>query len=218
MAKDIELENSEKAVYDGGNKREKEERLMDLAQRLEEISPEDSSAPRLMAEFLAAFAEAFYVTLSSDVDALYKEMEEKKFLLRLESVKRITECLIKKAPLELGGGKKRYANAVTVEGLRIAFAEGDAPGPIRLLVGFDSAIGFDARGLKVEDIEMEEDDPRDARFRIAYCRHVSGNLPPERIKYFIVRIPEYMFPPELLTDEERRGGGKFMFRGARFNQ
>jgi hypothetical protein len=144
-------------------------------------------------------------------------MQKNKFLVRLESLSRILAAIEKGAPIPVGNENDHYANAVIPEneGLRIAFAEGDAPGPIRLLVGFDfrAAIGFDPKGLEVHEIDLDELDPRDQVKRAAFCRHVRGNLNPEQIKYLILRIPKNLFPKNMITEEDKKYG-QFVFRGA----
>jgi hypothetical protein len=112
-----------------------------------------------------------------------------------------------------------YANAVVPvsEGIKIAFGEGEAPGPVRVMVGFGKTlIGFKTDHLSVSEIDFSESEIRDARERKYLCRHVSGDLKREDIRYLILRIPYAIMDPVRLTDEERKRTRPFVFRGVRF--
>lgn len=163
------------------------------------------------------------INLSPNIADLYEEMEKQDILLRAENLIKIIESLEKHTPLAFGTSEDHYANAVvpSQEGLSIALAEGEAPGPIKILIGFNikSLIGFDPTDFQIHSIESNDPniDPRDQEKRLKNCRHVSGNLPPEQIKYLVLRAPRATFPDNHLTNEEKNASSSFIFRGAKIN-
>ena len=187
-----------------------------IAHQMEEAA-DPERVRTFIQEFLQVLESEMHLEVSSEVDALYHEMQKEGQLVRLETISKIFDSLADNQPINLGPHEKKYANAVIPEkeGLRIAFAEGEAPGPIRFAMGFDikSIMGFDPEGLQVSEIQLDDNDPRDQVARFAYTRHVSGNLPPENIKTFVMRIPRKLFPPEKLTEIERGKLPPFIFRG-----
>lgn len=161
---------------------------------------------------------------TGNVTRIYNTMREEGLMLRGESISKIFETIINHKPLRVGDKDDHYANAVIPEpeGIKIAFAEARAPGPIRLIVAFDirSLIGFEPDNLEVSAIEVSriktsETDPRDTALRSNLCRHVSGNLLPRQIKYLILRVPRSVFPEEYLGPDESEET-KFVFRGGKF--
>lgn len=196
-------------------------RLLELAESIENADNEDEKRESIN-KFLDVFSETFHVKFSSDVTSLYRAMEDEGLLVRLEALSLVMGDLLEHKPIHLGRkGEGKYANVVIPknEGIKIAFSEGLAPGPVRLIVGFDvrSAIGFDPQGLEVSDIDVSEFDPRDVNLRAAVCRHVEGDLPPENIKYLILRLPSHLVDEHHLLDKEIENAPEFIFRGARFS-
>jgi hypothetical protein len=173
---------------------------------------------KALAELMHYLAEELEIELQPDVSKLYEEMQNERLLARLENLRRIVEAIEKKTPFKIGDENDHYANAVLPEneGLKIAFAEGNAPGPVRLLIGFDtrSLISFNPQGLEVHEIDIKESDPRDPVKRLLLCRHVVGTLYPHQIKHLILRIPRSIFPENMLAEEDSRYKN-FIFRGAR---
>lgn len=199
------------------SEKEPRPRIIEVAERME-----NAESAEEMRELVSSFFEELMgldIELTPDVTALYQEMEERHDLVRLEQIKKVMEAVLERKPIAIGGGEDHYANAVVPdnEGLKIALSEGEAPGPVRLLVGFDikSAIAFNPAGLEVSDIEQSEMDIRNQNIRAALCRHVSGELKPEAIEYLIMRVPRHLFPDKLLTAEESKSKTGFVFRGSR---
>jgi hypothetical protein len=162
--------------------------------------------------------------LTGDVAKIYDSMKKEGLMLRCESMSKIFESIIDHRPIHVGDRKDHYANAVIpeLEGVKIAFAEARAPGPIKLLIAFDirSLIGFEPGNLQVEPIEVGkakagDTDIRDTAFRENFCRHVSGDLLPQQIKYLILRMPKSVFPEEYLGENETEET-RFVFRGGKF--
>lgn len=193
--------------------------IFDTVKRMEQAEDVEEMK-KLVPEFLGQLREDLGIELTDDVTSLYKEMQDKHFLVRLENLGKVLRSLRDKLPFEVGGASDHYANAVIPEsdGLRIAFSEGDAVGPARILIGFDvkSAVSFDPKDLEISSIDADKLDPfRDQAKRAALCRHISGKLKPEDIKHLIIRIPRKMFPEKEFTEEEIGKEDPFIFRGAR---
>ncbi len=184
------------------NVREKTERLKELVEDL-----------------LNHISDDLELNLSPEVSNIYNEMSQRNLLARVESVKNVVECLSVKKPIKVGDKDHHYANCVTSDkdGLRIAMAEAEAIGPVRLLMGLDlkALIGFSNDHIEVVDIEDNEFDLRDTTLRKAYCRHIVGEIYAEDIKYLVLRIPKHLFPESKLLDYEKISSGKFIFRGAK---
>jgi hypothetical protein len=173
----------------------------------------------LVKEMLQHIQDDLHFELTEDVTALYNEMSKEDLLARVESVKKVISCMVKNEPITVGVGGDHYANSVTSdsEGLRIAMAEAEALGPIRLLVGLDikALIGFQSDHLVVSEIEDNNFDLRDTSLRKAYCRHIEGEIRRGDIRYMVLRVPGHLFPEEKLTSEEKVAKLPFVFRGIR---
>lgn len=170
-------------------------------------------------ELLDHIHDGLELNLSSEVTSIYDEMSKRDLLARVESVKSVIECLSTNKPIQVGDRDHHYANCVTTdkEGLRIAMAEAEAIGPVRLLVGLDlkALIGFSNDHIEVSDIDDNEFDLRDTSMRKVHCRHIVGEIHPEDIKYVVLRIPKHLMPESKLQEDEKVSQGKFIFRGAR---
>ena len=205
-------------VFERFKEKEQESLNLEAIERLECAEDENEIREALPKFFLFLEREVGAET-TTDIDHLYQEMEKQHELVRLENIRRVVEALSSHRSLKIGSGEDHYANAVTAEneGIRIALAEGEAPGPLRLLIGFDvkTAIGFDPEGLKVYDIDQDEFDLRNILARSALCRHVEGELPPEQIHHIVTRVPRHLMPEELLTAREKDSETPYIFRGAR---
>ncbi|MDQ3089610.1 MAG: hypothetical protein M3Q24_00450 [bacterium] len=173
----------------------------------------------LVEDLLDHISDDLELDLSSEVSDIYNEMSQRNLLARVESVKNVVECLSVKKPIKVGDKDHHYANCVTSdkEGLRIAMAEAEAIGPVRLLMGLDlkALIGFSNDHIEVAGIEDNEFDLRDTTLRKVHCRHIVGQIYAEDIKYLVLRIPKHFFPESKLLDDEKMSLGKFIFRGAR---
>lgn len=194
---------------------EKQSSLLALAKELETVKDREAFS-RLVGPFLEELESTLDVKLDQDVLSAYRTMEDKKMLLRVENVSRILETITKHTPMPVGSEEDHYANSVvpTQEGIKIAFSEGKAPGPVRLLFGFDlkTAISYEPESVHVYPIDDMEDDLRDAGLRKQVCRHVAGEIKPEYIRHIVLRVPRVFFPKEKMTDEERSTSGMYIFR------
>lgn len=163
-----------------------------------------------------------HLELTSDVTSLYNEMINENLLARVENIESVVECIDQDKPIKVGSEDKHYANSVaaSLDGLRIALAEADAPGPVRMLIGIEAKamIGFTSDHLKVSEIDDNEFDLRDTNMRKAFCRHVSGEIRHEDIKYVVLRIPRKLFPKDKLLPTEVDNIGPFIFRGTRISK
>jgi hypothetical protein len=208
----------EKYLANFENGSETEETLISLAEKIESL--EDIEELRqAVGRFLEILENDTHTELSQEITKVYGEMSKENLLARVEGLRNIARCLINGEPIEVGAGDSHYANSVTAdpEGLRIAMAEAEAPGPVRLLVGLDmkAMIGFSNDHVSVDEIDDNEFDLRDTTLRKAYCRHIHGQIMPEDIRYVVLRIPRRVFPEELMLEEEKNSGSKFIFRGGR---
>lgn len=203
--------------------------LLDIVDRIEKLALSKEYTPKeivdwsreLVAELLEHIQNDFHLTLTEDVSSLYGEMSKENLLARVESVRRVVECLATSKPILVGAGGDHYANSVTsdVEGLRIAMAEAEAVGPVRLLVGLDlkALVGFTNDHVEVSEIDDSEFDLRDTTLRKAYCRHLEGEIHKEDIRYMVMRIPRNVFPSQFLNDIEKKHQTGFIFRGVKIH-
>lgn len=204
--------------------------IMNIVSRIEELalSNEYSQSEiiewsrELVADLLEHIERDFELQLTQDVTSIYKNMNRENLLARVESVKKVIECLANETPIEVGKGGEKYANSVTsdLEGLRIAMAEAEALGPVRLLVGLDlkALVGFTNDHVEVTEISEQEFDLRDTTLRQAYCRHLEGEIRKEDIRHMVMRIPRKVFPVQFLNDIEKKQNTPFIFRGVTVGQ
>lgn len=194
---------------------ESEDTLISMAKELETVRDRETFK-QLVGPFLNELERSLQVKLDSDVIAAYRQMEEHHMLLRVENASRILETLTKHTPLPVGNEDDHYANSVVPnqEGIKIAFSEGRAPGPVRLLFGFDlrTAISYSPESLHVYPIDDIEGDLRDASMRKQVCRHVAGEIQPEYIRHMVLRVPRAFFPEEKMSADERSNSGMYIFR------
>ena len=154
-----------------------------------------------------------------DADQIYKEMKEQDCLARVEQLSRVLEAIELKKPIQISDeDESHYANAVlpVPQGIKIAFSEGQAPGPLRAMVAFGKTIiGFKTDHLSVEEIDFSEGQFITASERKYLCRHVTGQLETEDIKYLVMRIPFSLMQEKHLTEEEQSKKSPFIFRSMR---
>lgn len=155
-----------------------------------------------------------------EVNAIYRRFIEGGCLVRVEKFTRIMEALELNHGFKVGErmGDSHYANAVIPdpEGIRLAFAEGQMSGSLRVAMGLGkSLVGFQtaADHITVSAVDFAEEDPRDTGKRGHLCRHVEGEIMGEDIRGVVMRIPRAVVSESLLTDEESEGNGQFVFRG-----
>lgn len=189
---------------------------LELAKFLEQTDDSEEIKSRL-GDLLTSIERDVGRSFTADVAAIYREMYEEQCLARIERLSRVLETVEQGHSLVISDAHEpHYANAVlpTTKGLHIAFSEGQAPGPVRAVIGFGKTlIGFKTDRLKVEEVDFTESDIRDAAERKFLCRHVSGVLKKEDIRHLVMRIPANLLSKEMLTEEEKRGQRRFMFRG-----
>lgn len=210
-----------------GDDAQKFEELLAIVQKMELLGESDEltreeimrESKVLVTELLSHLDSDLHLNLSENIGSLYAEMQRENLIARVEQVASVLKCLATNEPISVGSQDTHYANSVTAdpEGLRIAMSEADALGPVRLLVGLDlkALIGFTTDHLSVSEIDDSELDLRDTNLRKNFCRHVSGEIHRDDIRYVVMRIPKAYFPQDSLTPEEEKMSGQFVFRGAR---
>ncbi|HZS43185.1 MAG TPA: hypothetical protein VFA52_03130 [Candidatus Paceibacterota bacterium] len=192
---------------------------LDLARRLESSEDEEYIRENLPI-FLEKLEETLDIKLTDDMNSLYSIMEQENCLARIESISRVVTALETGQSFEVGmdKGDSHYANAVVPEpeGIQLAFSEGQAPGPVRLMVGFGKTlVGFKTDHLEVLSVDFTEDttDLRDAMKRQYLCRHVDGRLEKNDIRAVVMRIPRHFVKEDLITEKENKSKSQFIFRG-----
>lgn len=158
-----------------------------------------------------------------EVDSVYEDVKRENCLLRVEQLSRILETVELNKELPIGhNAETHYANAVIPEdaGIKLAFAEGQAPGPIRAIMSFGkSLIGFKTDHLQVSEVDYVPDAAgvRDEQERKYVCRHVEGTLTKEDIRFLIMRIPKHLLDERHISPEELKAKDfPFAFRAIKF--
>lgn len=192
---------------------------LELAQELESTDDEEIIREKL-GKMLESIEHDLGIKFTSNVSSIYKGMQNEDCLVRVESLSRVLETVELESPLKISDEhESHYANAVipNPEGIKIALSEGQAPGPVRIMVGFGKTIiGFKADNILVEEVEFSESDIRDAKERKYLCRHVSGELIKKDIRYLVMRIPFSLLQDQFLTEDEKNKKPHFVFRGMEF--
>jgi hypothetical protein len=197
------------------------EKVVRLSRALEESKDPEFIKQRLP-ELFAILENELRISLlkGREVDAAYKLFQEDGCLVRVENFTRIMEAIGLDHGFQVGesADDSHYANAVIPEpeGIRLAFAEGQASGPLRLAIGIGkSLVGFRTNSdhITVSPVDFSEDDQRDTAKRAYLCRHVEGEIVKEDIRGVVMRIPRVVIDDSLLTDEELGSEGQFVFRG-----
>lgn len=187
-----------------------------LAREIELIEDEEILKKKLP-ELLDSMEEDLGLEFTNDVKRLYLEMEKEKCLIRVENLSEVLGVIEEDKTLHISDiNETHYANAVipVPEGIKIAFSEGQAPGPIRLAIAFGKTIiGFKTDHITVDEIDFNKDDVRGSGERKFLCRHVVGDLKRDDICYLIMRIPRPLFTEEYLDEDEKDGKSQFIFRG-----
>jgi len=194
-----------------------DQHVFELAEKIE-MSEDPEFIREHVEEFFENLKEKFDIELESDISSLYEGMRNENCLARIDALSRIVKVLETNEPASMGNEEieTHYANAVIPEseGIKLAFAEGQAPGPVRMLIGFGKTlVGFKTDHLEVSEIDFSETDPRNTAERKYLCRHVSGELTKDDIRYVVMRMPRNVVPEAVLSDEEKTDGSMFVFRG-----
>lgn len=188
--------------------------------RLLEHTDDPQEIQKRLGELLESIEADTKHSFTPDVVSIYKDMNEQRCLARIERLSRVLESVELRKPLAISDeDEPHYANAVVpvTEGLRIAFSEGQAPGPVRVVMGFGKTlVGFKTDRIKIEEIDFSDSHVLNAQERHFLCRHVSGILESDDIHHMVMRMPHAFVPEHLLTEEERKRRGDFVFRGMRF--
>lgn len=194
------------------------ERLNELLNLCHSLEQEKDSKKfqELLPLFLNHLENLAHTPLSSNIEKTYRKMQSEGLLVRVENLSRVISSIKDHSSYIVGDSEDHYANAVIPEneGIRLAFAEAQAPGPVRLLMGYDvrSAVAFKPDSVNVYEIETPEGDTRDVGFRKQVCRHVHGSIEPDYIKHIVLRIPRKIFPEGRLTDQEKTMTSMYIFR------
>ena len=193
-------------------------RALELAVKLEGL--EDIS-PTQVSELLEAMQHEIGVAITNNTNLFYRTMREKDCLVRVETLSRVLSVIeLGQKALISEETDNHYANAVIPEndGIKIAFSEGWAPGPVRTAVAFGKTIvGFITENIDVKEIDFDPDDPRGAEERKYLCRHVDGYLTKNDIVSVVMRIPRRLIEDKFLFPDEVGGTNQFIFRGFVFN-
>ena len=198
-----------------------EEKVVRLSRALEE-SREPEFIKQKLPELFDVLENGLGLSLlkGREVNTIYKLFLENGCLVRVENFTRILEAIELNHGFRVGesADDSHYANAVIPdpEGVKLAFAEGQMSGPLRVAMGLGkSLVGFrvDSGHITVSAVDFSEDDPRDIAKRGYLCRHVEGEIMKDDIRGVVMRIPRAVVSESLLTNEELEGKGQFVFRG-----
>jgi hypothetical protein len=198
-----------------------EERAVRLTRELEE-SKDPEFVRHALPELFALLEKELRISLlkGEEIQAIYKQFQTEECLIRVENFTRIMEALELNHGFKVGESvdDTHYANAVIPdpEGIRLAFSEGQASGPLRLAIGLGkSLVGFraDSEHIKVSKVDFSEDDARDVGKRAYLCRHIEGQIEKDDIRGVVMRIPRNIMHESLLTGDEVEGESQFLFRG-----
>ena len=191
-----------------------------LAEELEKTDDNERLCEDI-GKLLDAIENDLGVEFTPDINSIYDGMRQDDCLVRVETLSRVLRTMKMSEPLSISDeDETHYANAVVPlpEGIKIALAEGQAPGPVRLVVGFGKTlIGFKTDHISVSEIDFNEHPFRDENERKYLCRHVSGNIPKEDIHYLTIRIPFALMKKERLTQKELDNKPSFVSRGVHFS-
>lgn len=198
------------------------EKAVRLSQALEE-SKDKEFIKDTLPELFSILENELSINLlkgGEQVSKIYKTLEDEQCLVRVENFTRIMEALELNKPYSVGesANDSHYANAVIPdpEGIKLAFSEGQASGPLKLAIGLGkSLVGFktESGNLEVTEVDFSDDDMRDISRRKYLCRHVEGQITKEDIRGVVMRIPRQLMKDVLLTEQELEGTGQFVFRG-----
>ena len=190
--------------------------LVELALELEQMTDDNEEAIRLkLRELLEGIEKELHVRYSNNANELYEHMRQENCLVRVDTLSRVLETLIENKKLRIADNdESHYANATlpVSKGIKIAFAEGQAPGPLRVAMTFGKTIiGFKTDHIEVKEIDFS--DRPDAEERRYLCRHVVGELEKEDIVSIVIRIPRHAVDESLLTEKESTSKSPFIIRG-----
>ncbi len=203
-----------------GSKKETAEHIphsLAVALELESSTEADEAVIReKLSDLLKSMREDLHIEYTDNANELYEKMRQENCLVRVEKLSRVLDTLNSDKKLHIADEDEyHYANATlpVPEGIKIAFAEGQAPGPVRIAVAFGKTIiGFKTDNIKVEEIDFSENRP-DATERKYLCRHVVGDIEKQDIVSVVIRIPRHLMDESLLTEKEMSSKTPFIVRG-----
>lgn len=195
---------------------------LELAKKLEETDDIEFIKQHL-GELIDLIVQETGHSLNEDVSEIYEGMKKENCLVRVEQLSRVLSAIELGEKISIGHkAEAHYANSVIPddEGIKLALAEGQAPGPIRTMVSFGKTlVGFKTDNLSVSEVDYisEADIYRDETMRRQVCRHVEGDISKEDIRFMVMRIPRHLLDEEHLTDEEKSEADMpFVFRAMKF--
>lgn len=192
---------------------------LEAARILEELT-DPKEITKQLRSLLDALPREIGKEFTGDVASIYRGMQKEECLARVEKLSRVLGAVELGELIHISDeNESHYANAVLpeLEGLKIAFAEGQAPGPVRSMVAFGkTVVGFKTDNLKVDQVEFDGTNFQNVKERRYLCRHVSGDLRKEDIRYMVLRVPTHMMPEEHLSEPEKAKKAPFTFRGIQF--
>lgn len=209
-------------MFEQNNTYEQPKTAIDLARQLEN-SEDIEYIKQNLGLLLDLIEQETGREFQEEVDTIYGDMKKENCLVRVEQLSRILETIENDTELPIGhNAETHYANAVIPEeaGIKLALAEGQAPGPIRALMSFGkSLIGFKTDNLEVSEVDFVPDAAgvRDEQERKYVCRHVEGTLKKDDIKFLVIRIPKHLLDEDhLSTEEKEEKDFPFIFRSTKF--
>lgn len=209
-------------MFEQNNTYEQPKTAIELAHELED-SEDIEYIKKNLGTLLDLIEKETGTEFQEEVDTIYEDMKAENCLVRVEQLSRILETVELNKDLPIGhNAETHYANAVIPEeaGIKLALAEGQAPGPIRAIMSFGkSLIGFKTDNLEVSEVDFIPDAAgiRDEQERKFVCRHVEGTLTKEDIKFLVIRIPKHLLDEQHLSQEEiAEKDFPFVFRATKF--
>jgi len=191
-------------------------RSLQLAIELEKATDQGSEILKSkLKAFLESMEKDLNVHYTDNANELYQRMREENCLVRVEKLSRVLETLELGKDLHISDADEyHYANATlpVPEGIKIAYAEGQAPGIVRIAIGFGKTIiGFKTDNIEVGEVEFS--DRIDAEERRYLCRHVSGDVRKQDIISVVMRIPRHLMEDSMLNEKELESKSPFIVRG-----
>jgi hypothetical protein len=165
-------------MFEQNNTYEQPKTAIELAHELED-SEDIEYIKKNLGTLLDLIEKETGTEFQEEVDTIYEDMKAENCLVRVEQLSRILETVELNKDLPIGhNAETHYANAVIPEeaGIKLALAEGQAPGPIRAIMSFGkSLIGFKTDNLEVSEVDFIPDAAgiRDEQERKFVCRRNS---------------------------------------------
>jgi len=184
---------------------------------------------QLVPEFFASLEADAGIELTTDIQSVYRAIDNGNCIVRLGNLRKITHTLVGQDSLTIGDRDQYYPNALkgSAGAVKDAFAEGHYGGPIRPIMGFGgrdvekTGISFSADDVEVLDrtnLDYSHPkavvDPETFKKRRERFLCVRGELKRKEIKHLVMRTPYTATPDSILTEKEKETEPRFVFRGA----